>query len=136
MIGAGSIVGRFAAGFKRLSEEEISGLSFLIQGVSTVLLLYAKDIIAVVLLSLMFGVGYGGYIPEFALLVRKYFGMSEYGAVFGLLLTSYSLGAFAGPILEGSSLEILGSFAPGFFLAGLTSAIVGLHQILSYQRRT
>ena len=133
MIGAGSIVGRFTAGLNRFSEEEISGLSFVIQGIATVLLLYARGIITIVLVSLLFGIGYGGYIPEFALLLKRYFGMNQYGAIFGILLTSYSLGAFVGPILEGYLLEISATFTVGFLIAGIASVVVGLHQIVFYQ---
>ena len=132
-IGAGSIVGRFAAGFKRLSEEEICGLSFVIQGISIFFLLYARDWVSVVVWSLIFGVGYGGYIPEFALLVRKYWGMAEYGSIFGLLLTSYAIGAFTGPILEGYTLQATGAFTIGFYLAGIISTLAGIHQILTYK---
>ena len=133
MIGAGSIVGRFTAGLNRFSEEEISGLSFVIQGIATVLLLYARGIITIVLVSLLFGIGYGGYIPEFALLLKRYFGMNQYGAIFGILLTSYSLGAFVGPIFEGYLLEIFATFTVGFLIAGIASVVVGLHQIVFYQ---
>jgi MFS family permease len=132
-IGFGSILGRFASGLKWLSEEEISGFSFVIQGVSTFFLLYSRDWISVVIFSLAFGVGYGGYIPEFALLVRKYFGMAEYGSIFGLLLTSYAIGAFAGPILEGYTFQALGTFSLGFYLAGILSCVVGVHQILTHK---
>jgi predicted MFS family arabinose efflux permease len=135
MIGAGSIVGRFTAGSNRLSEEEISGLSFVLQGISAALLLFARDLFAVALLSLLFGVGYGGYIPEFALLVKKYFGMSEYGAILGLLLTSYGVGAFLGPIFEAYVLEVSGNFSIGFLIAGAASVIVGMHQIVLYRKR-
>jgi MFS transporter, OFA family, oxalate/formate antiporter len=131
MIGAGSVLGRFGSGLKWLSEEQISGLSFIIQGISAFFLLYARDLVTVIVFSLFFGIGYGGYIPQFALLIRKYFGIREYGAIFGLLLTSYSLGAFAGPVFEGFSLEISGSFATGFYLAAVLSCVVGLHQIAS-----
>jgi predicted MFS family arabinose efflux permease len=133
MIGAGSIVGRFTAGSNRLSEEEISGLSFVLQGISAALLLFARTLFVVALLSLLFGIGYGGYIPEFALLVKKYFGMSEYGAILGLLLTSYGVGAFLGPIFEAYVLEVSGSFSIGFLIAGAASVIVGMHQIALYR---
>jgi MFS transporter, OFA family, oxalate/formate antiporter len=132
MIGAGSILGRFASGLKQLSEEQISGLSFLIQGVSTFFLLYSRDLLSIIVFSLAFGIGYGGYIPQFALLVRKYYGMSEYGSIFGLLLTSYAIGAFAGPLLEGFALQATGAFTVGFYLAALISSAVGVHQLLSY----
>jgi OFA family oxalate/formate antiporter-like MFS transporter len=131
LIGAGSILGRFAAGLKWLTEEQILGLSFVIQGISTVFLLYARDLITVAVWSLIFGIGYGGYIPEFALIVRKYFGLRDYGAIFGLLLTSYAIGAFAGPIFEAFSLEVSGTFTIGFYLAAVVSVLVGLHQLAS-----
>jgi sugar phosphate permease len=83
---------------------------------------------------LLFGIGYGGYIPEFALLIKRYFGLNEYGAVLGLLLTSYSIGAFVGPIFEAYALEVSGTFMFGFLLAGFVSVIVGLHQIILYRR--
>jgi MFS family permease len=136
MIGAGSIVGRFAAGLKRLSEEQILGLSFIIQGISTVFLLYARDLVTVTVWSLAFGIGYGGYIPQFALIVRKYFGLRYYGAIFGLLLTSYAIGAFAGPIFEAFSLETSGGFTIGFHVAALVSILVGLHQLAAQQWAT
>jgi len=97
-------------------------------------LLYARSSIAIVSLSLLFGVGYGGYIPEFALLIKKYFGMIDYGAIFGLLLTSYSLGAFVGPLFEGYMLETSGTFAAGFLIAGFASVIVGAHQIIFHHK--
>ena len=131
-IGFGSILGRFTTSIKLFSEEQISGLSFLTQGVSIFFLLYARGWVSVVALSLIFGVGYGGYIPEFALLVRKYFGMAEYGSIFGLLLTSYALGAFTGPILEGYALQESGAFTLGFYAAGIVSCLVGVHQIISF----
>jgi len=134
LIGMGSVLGRFSTGLKRLSQEQISGLSFILQGVSAVLLLYANSLPVIVLLSLIFGVGYGGYIPQFALLVRKYFGMNEYGVMFGLLLTSYSLGAFTGPIFEGAVVEFSRDFSLGFLVAGLASILVGIHQIICHRR--
>ena len=97
-------------------------------------MLYARSSIAIVSLSLLFGVGYGGYIPEFALLIKKYFGMIDYGAIFGLLLTSYSLGAFIGPIFEAYMLETSGTFAAGFLIAGFASVIVGAHQIIFHHK--
>jgi hypothetical protein len=130
LIGGGSILGRLTSGLKLLSEEQTAGLSFIIQGASAFSLLFARDIVAVAALSLAFGAGYGGYIPQFALLIRKYYGISNYGAVFGALLTSYALGAFAGPLLEGLTLQVSGTFAPGFYLAAAISCAVGIHQIL------
>jgi len=133
MIGLGSIFGRFASGSKRLSEEQICGLSFILQGAAGVMLLYTGNVLAIALLALLFGVGYGGYIPQFPLLVRKYFGMREFGSVFGLLLSSYSLGAFAGPLFAGYTLEVFGTFTYCFIVASFISIIAGVHQVVNYR---
>ncbi|MDG6898600.1 MAG: hypothetical protein JRN24_02570, partial [Nitrososphaerota archaeon] len=74
----------------------------------------------------LFGVGYGTYIPEFALIVRKYFGMERYGSIFGTLLTSFGIGAFVGPVFEGSLVTSTGGYALGFEIAAAVSIVSGL----------
>lgn len=59
-----------------------------------------NDLVAIGLFSVAFGARYGMYIPEFVLVVRKYYGLSLYGTIFGTLLTSFGVGAFISPVLE------------------------------------
>lgn len=40
------------------------------------------------------------YIPQFSLIIRKNYGTAQYGTIFGILLTSFGIGAFIGPIFE------------------------------------
>ena len=52
----------------------------------------------------------------------------------GVLLTSFGIGAFVGPSLGGVILVAEGSYAPVFWIAGASSILVGLHQLVSYAR--
>ncbi len=131
----GSMLGRMLTNFQRLGEEEIAAFGFVLQGVTAVALLYEPNLAAAYLLSFLFGIGYGGYIPEFAFIVRKYYGISDYGKLMGVLLTSFGIGAFVGPSLGGVILTAEGSYSLMFWVAGASSVVVGLHQLLSYVRR-
>ena len=110
-----------------MSEEQLAAAGFIVQGVCAAGLYFARDVLTIALLSLLLGVGYGAYIPEFALMVRRYYGVSHYGAIFGTLLTSFGIGAFVGPVFEGSLVTATGGYALGFFLAAAVSVAVGLH---------
>ena len=134
LVGLGSMLGRMLTNLQRLSEEEIAAVSFILQGVTAVALLYEPNLATAYLLSFLFGIGYGGYIPEFALIVRKYYGISDYGKLMGVLLTSFGIGAFVGPSLGGIILTAEGSYSLVFWVAGASSVVVGVHQLLSYVR--
>lgn len=131
LIGAGSMVGRTLTSVKRLSEEKISGLSFIVQGVSSLLMIFASNPFLAIFLSFTFGIGYGGYIPQFALIVRKRYGMEYYSAVFALLLTSFGIGAFFGPIYGGYDLTVSKSYTQIFLVSSIISLSVGLHQMVT-----
>jgi len=130
LIGIGSLTGRLTAGVKSLSEETIAAIGFILQGICAAALFLANDPITTGLLSVLFGVGYGTYIPEFALLVRKYYGVDHYGTIFGTLLTSFGIGAFIGPVFEGISVSSSLGYLPGFILAAIVSLAVGLHLLI------
>ncbi|MDA4128181.1 MAG: MFS transporter [Thaumarchaeota archaeon] len=135
LIGVGSMAGRLTAGVQRISEEAEAGLGFILQGASGLALYFANDPVTIGILAVLFGIGYGTYIPMFALLVRKYYGVEHYGTIFGTLLTSFGIGAFIGPVFEGSAVSSNGSYLPGFLLAAAASIAVGAHLLLAGRAR-
>lgn len=134
LIGGGSIIGRFLTRLEAISEEQIIGLSFLLQGFSSIALFYSTSFFTICVAAFAFGIGYGGYIPQFALIIRKRYGLALYGGIFGLLLTSFGVGAFLGPALGGIDLSISHSYTLIFYLAGITSILIGLHQLISLRK--
>lgn len=134
LVGVGSLMGRLTAGVERVNEETMASIGFLLQGVSTIALFIANDPVSISILSVLFGIGYGTYIPEFPLLVRKHYGVEHYGTIFGTLLTSFGIGAFIGPVFEGISVSSSTGYLPGFVLSSVVSLVVGAH--LLYRGRS
>lgn len=134
LIGAGSIFGRFSTNIRALSEETISSLSFIIQGLSSVGLFYSTNIFAIYILSFVFGLGYGGYIPQFALITRKVYGIKNYSAVFGFLLSSFGIGALLASLFGGYNLVSSGGYETIFYASSLTSLVIGIHQLFTRKR--
>ncbi|MDE1854020.1 MAG: MFS transporter [Thaumarchaeota archaeon] len=130
LIGVGSMAGRLTSGVRRISEESMAAVGFILQGGSAAALYFANDLVTIGVSALVFGIGYGTYIPEFALLVRKYYGVEYYGTIFGTLLTSFGIGAFVGPVFEGVSVSSSGGYLPGFALAAVVSLLVGAHLLI------
>src|SRR5437870_4534093 len=130
LIGVGSLAGRLTAGVKSFNEETMAAFGFILQGVCAAGLFVADDSVTIGVLSVLFGIGYGTYIPEFALLVRKYYGVDHYGTIFGVLLTSFVRGACIGAVFEGVSVSSSFGYLPGFLLAALVSLAVGVHILI------
>jgi MFS family permease len=131
LVGVGSMAGRLTTGIKRINEESVTSLGFILQGVSAAALYFANNPLIIALLALALGVGYGAYIPEFPLMVRKYYGTEFYGTIFGTLLTSFGIGAFVGPVFEGIAVSSSWGYLPGFITASALSLLVGFHLLLS-----
>ena len=130
LIGVGSLAGRLTAGVKSFNEETMAAIGFILQGACAAGLFVADNAVTIGVLSVLFGIGYGTYIPEFALLVRKYYGVDHYGTIFGILLTSFGIGAFIGPVFEGISVSSSLGYLPGFLLAAVVSLATGLHLLI------
>jgi len=108
----------------------MAATGFIIQGFCAAGLFLANDAVTIGVFSVLFGIGYGTYIPEFALLVRKYYGMDHYSTIFGILLTSFGIGAFIGPVFEGIAISSSLGYLPGFLLAAAVSLAVGVHLLI------
>lgn len=134
LIGVGSMAGRITTGAQRASEETVAAAGFVLQGISAAALYFANDPVTIGIFSVLFGIGYGTYIPEFALLVRKYYGLKLYGTIFGTLLTSFGIGAFIGPVFEGTQVSSSAGYLPGFVLSAVVSLAVGAHLFIMGKR--
>ena len=72
---------------------------------------------------ILFGIGYGGANAMRLPLVQKYFGMSNFGAVFGLIIGLNMAGSMLGPALAGWVYDSWGSYQSIWFIfAGLPVA--------------
>lgn len=131
LVGVGSMMGRLTAGVERLNEETMASVGFLLQGASAAALFLVNDPVTIGVFAVLFGIGYGTYIPEFPLLLRKHYGVEHYGTIFGTLLTSFGIGAFIGPVFEGVSVSSSTGYLPGFVLSSAVSLTVGAHLLVA-----
>jgi MFS family permease len=126
--GLASIAGRIGSGMiaDRLGAKRTL-LSFLtLQAVVILLYLFAGDATGFYLLAVVFGIGYGGVMPVYALLTRECFGAramgGAYGGIFMLQAIGMGIGAFGG----GWFYDRLGTYTWLF----MTSSAIGLAAIL------
>ena len=79
---------------------------------------------------ILFVISYGGIIAQRPPLVREYFGRTNFGAIYGLIMATQMLGNVTGPPLAGWVYDTWGSYQGIWFVfSGLT--IVSLIPILT-----
>lgn len=133
LIGGGSILGRLGSGLlsRRLRDNLIVLVSFVLQGVASIVVVLTGNIWIVYMSAFVFGIGYGAYVPQFPLLTMRSFGMKSYGLVYGVISSGLGFGALAGPPLVGGLLySASGSYFATFVLAGAFSLVAAAMALL------
>jgi MFS family permease len=74
----------------------------------------------------MMGIGIGSWLPTMSMLVSDYFGLAHYGAIFGAVTISFSVGSAVGPLVAGKMYDSAGNYDAVFvlFLALFVVSIV------------
>jgi MFS family permease len=115
MLGFG-IVSRIASGFVA---DKIGGVATLLigsllQGVALLLYMFFDGLIALYVISALFGLFQGGIIPSYAIIVREYFAPREAGARVGLVLMATLFGMALGGWLSGIVFDLTGGYRAAF----------------------
>lgn len=115
MLGLG-IVSRLASGF---IADKIGGLGTLIlgsllQAIALALYLPSDGLMALYVVSAIFGLSQGGIVPSYALIVREYFPAREAGARVSLVLMATVVGMALGGWMSGEIYDMTGSYAAAF----------------------
>jgi MFS family permease len=79
--------------------------------------------------AILFGVGYGGPMPVYAMLFREYFGTRSIGAILGVFFMIAAVGMGSGGLMGGKMYDLFGSYAIPFLTStgtGLISAFLAL----------
>ncbi len=85
------------------------------------------------LYAVAMGLGIGSWLPCMSMLVSGYFGMANYGAIFGAVTIPYAVGSAVGPLVAGSMYDASGNY-DGVFMLFLVCLIVSLGTILAARR--
>jgi MFS family permease len=122
-----TIAGRLGAGWfgDRFEKRRVSAIGMALLTLSVFIYIYV-DIVGTWLLMLvvvLFGVGYGAQVPMSAALVREYFGRFRLGTILGLATGIAFVGSLIGPPLAGWVYDTYGSYQVAWFImAGLSVA--------------
>ena len=68
------------------------------------------------LAAVLVGISIGAEIDLLAYLTGRYFGVRQFGKVYGVLFTSFLLGTSLGPVAYGMAYESMGSYSGALFV--------------------
>lgn len=130
--GAGVISGRFLSGYliDRYHAPRIAAITFMMAAGGALLLIPTGEVSFPWMSLSGFLIGFalgseGDFLPFF---VAKYFGMKEFGTIYGMLFFVFGLGGVLGPVLFGLSFDRLHSYSFALWgaatLLGIASALV------------
>lgn len=135
LIGAGSLVGRFAVGGPADRLGRLPSLCAMYAGLGVMFLLWsvASAYWMLVVFAVVFGICYGAYVALLPTIVMDLYGPRSVSGIIGCLYTGCGLGTLIGPWLAGVAYDAVGSYqlsmlAGAVFSAGAAACVVILMQ--------
>jgi MFS family permease len=129
LIGAVSIAGRLSTGIGSdkagLNSTLILTRVFLV--ISLLCLIFSKSLWSFYLFAVIFGLCYGGEIPQIPLFIAKHWGTKAMATLVGLNSFIVSIGGALGPWVAGEIFDITNSYQEAFIIgaiAGLVSLLI------------
>jgi len=140
MMGFG-IVSRLASGW---ISDHIGGvrtllLGAVLQAVALALFLPYKGLVALYVVSALFGLFQGGLVPSYAIIARKYFDPHEVGERLGSVLMATCLGMALGGWMAGRIFDVTGSYRAAFINGiawNLITIVIALYLLYRARRTT
>ncbi len=133
VVALGILAGRVIVGmlFDRFWAPGIAFPVLLMPALACVLLMgNASSLTLVMAGGFMLGFAAGAESDVIAYLAAKYFGMANYGRIYGLLYMPFGIGSAASPILYGASRDATGSYDTMLTVAAVMFAIGGAMLLL------
>lgn len=137
--GVGVVLGRIVAGvlLDLYPAMRIAAVAFLMAGSGALMLAIGTSFGPIQIAACAFLIGFamgaeGDFIPYF---VRRYFGLTAFGSIYGLLFFVFGVGGVIGPIAFGVSFDRTGSYALPLWGAAiaLCCAAIGILQLGPYR---
>ena len=130
VIGIVNTVGRIVLGYISdkpwLDRLWLYNIALTICGIATALSAFCLDYVSLAIYCAVFGLTIGAYVGLTSVIVVDLFGLEKLTNAFGLLLPFQGIASLVGPPIAGRLKDNLGSYDPGFYLAGTMIAASGL----------
>ncbi|MGA2784086.1 MAG: MFS transporter [Candidatus Bathyarchaeia archaeon] len=110
--GVGSISGRLLSGVlgEKVDDEILLSSYFVLQAISISILMISNNLLLVYFSSFLFGVAWGGAVPQLPIILRKRFGTFHFGVILGILSIGTGVGSVLGPVFGGYAFDVTQSY--------------------------
>lgn len=120
-LGLGSAIGKFTFGWlcDQIKAKYACAISFTLLSVGTIILMNVKPtspLAMVWLYALILGLGAGGWLPTMSMLVNINFGLTSYGAIFGMISLVQGIGGAIGPLLVAYMYDTMNTYQRAFII--------------------
>ena len=129
-IGLGSAIGKLTFGWlcDQIQAKYACAISFVLLAAGTIILMSvrpASPLSVVWLYAIILGLGAGGWLPTMSMMVNTNFGLTSYGAIFGMISLAQAVGGALGPLFGGYMYDTMNTYQWAFtiFLALYAVAI-------------
>jgi MFS family permease len=129
LVGVFSIVGRLGVGFllDRFPGRLVGAAAYLIPIAGAALLLFgSSSTLSQTAAAALFGLTLGAEVDVIAYLAARYFGLKNFGGLFGGMVAALSLGTAFGPLASGAVYDRFGSYSPFLILTIVLMALSSL----------
>ncbi|MBC7219329.1 MAG: MFS transporter [Hadesarchaea archaeon] len=125
LLGICSMLARILGGVAsdKLGTANLFTLFLAIQSISTLLLFKSVDIWTIYAAMSLMGIGFGGWIAIYPILVRGFFGTKYLGSILGTFDSGVGLGGLIGPYLGGLIFDNIRNYDLAFLLSGTICAL-------------
>ena len=126
-----SVIARIAWGFlcDRLGGLKTLLITSSMQALGLAGIAQADSLTALYGVGILFGVGFGGILPCYPVILREYLDPKHLGLRVGLIVLFGSFGMALGPEIAGRTYASIGSYTPGFFI-GVAANMLNLAIII------
>jgi MFS family permease len=137
-VGFANTFGKFMFGWlcDQIHAKYACMISFVLLAAATLMLMNIKVTSSLTVLwiyAIVLGLGCGGYLPTLSMLVNINFGLSSYGAIFGMAVLILNTGAAVGPFFAGYLYSSADSYY-GAFIVFLVLNAIAIPLLLSVRR--
>jgi MFS family permease len=120
-VGLASAIGKLAFGWlcDRIMPKYACAIGLALQAFSIAILLTISretSLIMIWIYAVTLGLGIGCWLPTMSVLTSSNFGLSSYGAIFGIVAMSNALGTAVGPLIAGYMFDITHTYFWAFLL--------------------
>jgi len=124
-VGITIIVSRIVIGFllDKFFAPRVGAICFIISAIGTALLAFGAVGPTAFLAAVFFGLSVGAELDLLAYLITRYFGLSSFGMVYGVLFAAFLGGVSIGPVVYGRLFDFYGSYV---HILGICSVLLVL----------